>query len=85
MEARIGKKYNSSIKIAYYGALASIRNSSAAVGIYENILPKLWLKNNKIEFWIIGSNPPSNIINIGLKDDRVKGYWLCGEHHKLIK
>ena len=65
-------KYNNANKIAYYGALASSRNSSAAISIYKNILPKLWLKNNNIEFWIIGSNPPSNIIDIGLKDDRVK-------------
>ena len=59
-------------RIGYYGGLGSVHNQNNAKLCYEKIMPLIWSEIPDIELWLIGSNPPKNIRNIELVDNRVK-------------
>ncbi len=57
--------------IAWYGGLATAHNQRDALRVYREVMPAIWKEIPKAEFWIIGSNPPEHIIELGMKDFRV--------------
>ena len=61
----------SGTKIVYYGGMGSQHNQRDALYCYNNILPRIWLDFPKVQFWIVGSNPPSIIRNLAKDDNRV--------------
>lgn len=58
-------------RVAYYGGLASAHNQSDALRVYNEVMPEIWKKIPKAEFWIIGSKPPENIVALTKEDERV--------------
>ena len=59
-------------RIGYYGGLGSIHNQNSARFCYQKIMPLIWSELTDIELWLIGSNPPKDIRNLELIDNRVK-------------
>jgi glycosyltransferase involved in cell wall biosynthesis len=59
-------------RVAYYGGLASPHNQQSAMDCYTNIMPVIWQRFPNAEFWIIGSNPTSQMRNLSNFDSRVK-------------
>ena len=68
----IKREFSTPQRIAYYGGLGSKHNQQSALFCYNEIMPLVWDKLNNIELWIIGSNPPKDIRNLELIDNRVK-------------
>ncbi len=58
-------------KIFYYGSLNSTHNQRDALFAYFNIFKKLEELHSDVEFWIIGNNPPKNIIELGETESNV--------------
>ena len=59
-------------RVGYYGGLGSIHNQGSAKFCYQKIMPLIWNELSDIELWLIGSNPPKDIRNLELIDNRVK-------------
>ena len=58
-------------KLAYYGGLSSPHNKKEALRCYHEIMPQIWRYSSDAEFWIIGANPPPEILKLSC-DSRVK-------------
>lgn len=58
-------------RIVYYGGLGSPHNAAAALYCFERIMPKIWERYPKAELWIVGSNPPQRLKDLG-SDARVR-------------
>lgn len=57
-------------RIAYYGGLSSPHNQRSARECVLEIMPIVWKEYPTAEIWIVGSNPPPDILT--LATDRVK-------------
>jgi len=68
----VKREITSPQRIGYYGGLGSVHNQNNAKFCYEKIMPLIWNEIQDIELWLIGSDPPKNIRNIELFDNRVK-------------
>jgi glycosyltransferase involved in cell wall biosynthesis len=57
-------------RIAYYGGLSSPHNQRSAKECVLEIMPIVWKAYPSAEIWIVGSNPPPDLL--ALAGDRVK-------------
>jgi polysaccharide biosynthesis protein PslH len=57
-------------RIAYYGGLTSLHNQRSARECVLEIMPIIWEEYPTAEIWVVGSNPPPDIV--ALAGDRVK-------------
>ena len=57
-------------RIAYYGGLTSLHNQRSARECVLKIMPIVWKEYPTAEIWVVGSNPPRDIL--ALASDRVK-------------
>jgi glycosyltransferase involved in cell wall biosynthesis len=58
-------------RIAFYGGLGSVHNQRDALRCYDRIMPYVWDMLPEVALWIVGSNPPEFIREIGERDERV--------------
>lgn len=52
-------------RLAYYGGLGSAHNQCDARKCFELIMPHVWARHPEAEFWIVGSNPPPDLLALG--------------------
>ena len=79
------REFSKPQRIAYYGGLGSKHNQQSALFCYHKIMPLVWDRLNNVELWIIGSNPPKNIKNLSLIDNRVKVTGYVGNIKEILK
>jgi glycosyltransferase involved in cell wall biosynthesis len=62
-------------KLAYYGGLGSLHNQKSALLVLEQVMPRVWVEFPDAQLYIIGSNPPEELIQLGnRKNVTVTGY-----------
>jgi len=81
----IERKTSNPPRVGYYGGLGSIHNQRDALKCYRDIMPKGWEINPKIEFWIVGSNPPKEISELPKMDKRVHVTGFIMEPWEILK
>ncbi len=59
-------------RVAYYGGLSSPHNQQSASDCFSKIMPIVWKQKPDTELWIVGSNPPPQILSLPEQDKRVK-------------
>lgn len=59
-------------RIGYYGGLGSSHNQRDALLVYEQIMPQVWAQFPDAELWLVGSNPPEHMLELGRQDPRVQ-------------
>ncbi len=57
-------------RIAFYGSLGSRHNQKDALASYRDVMPAIWKRFPDIQYWIVGSNPPSSVRGLD-RDGRV--------------
>ena len=58
-------------RVGYYGGLGSPHNQKDALKCYTDIMPNVWEKYPEVELWLVGSNPPNHLKELGKKDKRI--------------
>jgi glycosyltransferase involved in cell wall biosynthesis len=58
-------------RFAYYGGLSSAHNQDEARRCLERVMPRIWRSLPDAELWIIGSNPPRDLLDRAASDSRV--------------
>ena len=48
-------------RVAYYGGMSAKRNQEGALRVLRGVMPEVWRRFPKAEFWIVGSKPPASI------------------------
>ena len=48
-------------RVAYYGGMSAKRNQEGALRVLRDVMPAVWAKFPRAEFWIVGSRPPASI------------------------
>ncbi|MCO5207401.1 MAG: glycosyltransferase family 4 protein [Anaerolineae bacterium] len=59
-------------RIGYYGGLGSSHNQRDALLVYAQIMPHVWAQFPDAELWLVGSNPPEHMLELGRQDPRVQ-------------
>jgi len=57
-------------RVAFYGGLAARLNCRSVLRCVQQIMPLIWRHVPDAEFWIVGANPPPEIIALGT-DSRI--------------
>lgn len=75
---------NTPPRVAYYGALSSPHNQESAWQCYSEIMPTVWKRRPDAELWIIGSNPPGKLSELGRSDSRVRVTGFVDDVHSML-
>lgn len=59
-------------RVAYYGGLGNPARQRDAMWAYDSIMPRVWAEVPETEFWLIGSNPPDDFLDLEKRDPRVR-------------
>lgn len=58
-------------RLGYYGGLASAHNRQAALQCLLRVMPRVWASAPATSFWIVGSDPPAEILAMAQREPRV--------------
>jgi glycosyltransferase involved in cell wall biosynthesis len=62
---------NPEINLGFYGGMGSPRNKKYAMECVDIVMPEVWKTHPEAKFYIIGSNPSEELIELGKKDHRI--------------
>jgi sugar transferase (PEP-CTERM/EpsH1 system associated) len=57
--------------LAYTGSMDWLPNNDAVMYFYQEILPLIWLKNDKVKFYVVGKNPSNELLRLSKQDKRI--------------
>ena len=60
------------VVVAFFGGFSNKHNQKYALECYYKTMHSIWMKKTDIEYWIVGNNPPKNILALADRDSRVK-------------
>ena len=72
-------------RVAYYGGLSSPHNQQSALDCFSKIMPVIWKQKPDTELWIVGSNPPIEILNLTEQDERIKVTGFVENVKEILK
>ncbi len=72
------------LRVGYYGGLGSAHNAREALRVHEKIMPAVWKKFPKAEYWIVGSKPPPEVQALA-RDPRVKVTGFVERAQEVLK
>jgi polysaccharide biosynthesis protein PslH len=58
-------------RIGFWGSLGSEVNGASAIHVAEEVMPLIWRQRPDTEYWIVGANPPKEILALQ-QDARVR-------------
>lgn len=57
-------------RLAFYGSMGGWLNQESVLWCVRKIMPLIWQQMPEVEFWVVGANPPSNILALQ-SDERI--------------
>jgi glycosyltransferase involved in cell wall biosynthesis len=70
-------------RVIFYGSLSSRQNIVAALRCAKRIMPIVWAKVPAAQLWIVGANPPRDILDLKI-DPRIKVTGFIDRPQQLI-